>query len=385
MTLFRRILFWTHLACGLVAGVVIAIMSFTGVAIAFEAEILAWIDRDVARVVAPAGATPRPLAELRAAVAAAHPDFKTTTIVVPRDPAVAYTFRAGREGHLYVNPYTGASASPRSGPAHDFLHALEDWHRWLGRDGDSRPVGRVINGVCNLAFLGLCVTGLYLWFPRTWSWRAFRPLLWFVRAAQGKVRDFNWHNVIGLWSAPVLIVLTATGVVISFNWAHKLVFVAVGDEPPKSRDFRMMAVPPPPVPAPAAGAVPLDADALFAAATRARPDWESVGINFPPKPDAAKPADVVVFTPAPFSTAGRVQLFIDPFPGDVLRQTTFADRSPGLRARVWMRFLHTGEAFGLPGKIIAALATAASLVLVYTGFALSWRRFFPRRNLVQGD
>lgn len=91
----------------------------------------------------------------------------------------------------------------------------------------------------------------------------------------------------------------------------------------------------------------------------------------------------MVFTPAPFATAGRVQLYLDPFRGDVLRQVAFADRSPGLRARVWMRFLHTGEAFGLPGKIIATLATAASLVLVYTGFALSWRRFFPRRNPVQ--
>ncbi|MBX3749798.1 MAG: PepSY domain-containing protein [Opitutaceae bacterium] len=384
MATFRRLLFWTHLACGLVAGVVIAIMSFTGVAIAFEQEILAWVDRDVARVTVPAGATARPLAELNAAVAAAHPDFKATTIVVPRDPAAAYTYRAGREATLYVNPYTGAIATPRSGPAHDVLHELEDWHRWLGRDGDGRAAGRLVTGVCNLAFLGLCVTGLYLWFPRAWSRRALRPLLWFVRGAQGKARDFNWHNVIGLWSAPVLIVLTATGVVISFPWAHNLVFRAVGDEPPKSRDFRMMAVPPPPVPAPAAGAQPLGADALFAAAIRARPDWESVGLNLPPKPDPAKPADVVVFTPAPFATAGRVQLHLDPFRGDVLRATTFADRSPGLRARVWMRFLHTGEAFGLPGKIIAALATAASLVLVYTGFALSWRRFFPRRDLGQG-
>lgn len=243
MTTLRRIFFWTHLACGLVAGVVIAIMSFTGVVIAFEHEILDWIDRDVAHVIVPAGAAPKPLAALNAAVAAAHPDFKTTTIVVPRDPAAAYTYRAGREATLFVNPYT-APAAPQSGPAHNFLHELEEWRRWLGRDGDGRAAGRLITGACNLAFLGLCVTGLYLWFPRTWSRRALRPLLWFVRDARGKTRDFNWHNVLGLWSVPALLVLTATGVVISFGWAHNLVFRAVGDEPPKSRDFRMMAVPP---------------------------------------------------------------------------------------------------------------------------------------------
>lgn len=56
--------------------------------------------------------------------------------------------------------------------------------------------------------------------------------------------------------------------------------------------------------------------------------------------------------------------------------TRFQDRGTGMKARVWIRFLHTGEAFGLIGKIVATLATAASLVLEYTGFALSWRRFF---------
>jgi hypothetical protein len=45
-----------------------------------------------------------------------------------------------------------------------------------------------------------------------------------------------------------------------------------------------------------------------------------------------------------------------------------------------LRFLHTGEAFGFIGKVIATVATAGSLFLVYTGFALSYRRFFLRRT-----
>ena len=32
------------------------------------------------------------------------------------------------------------------------------------------------------------------------------------------------------------------------------------------------------------------------------------------------------------------------------------------------------------GTALAALACLAGVVLVYTGFALSWRRFFPRRR-----
>ena len=40
-----------------------------------------------------------------------------------------------------------------------------------------------------------------------------------------------------------------------------------------------------------------------------------------------------------------------------------------------MRFGHTGEVFGVPGQILAGLASAGGCVLVWTGFALAWRRF----------
>jgi uncharacterized iron-regulated membrane protein len=39
----------------------------------------------------------------------------------------------------------------------------------------------------------------------------FRPGL------AGRARDFNWHNVIGIWCAPVLLVLTLTGAIMSYQ------------------------------------------------------------------------------------------------------------------------------------------------------------------------
>ncbi|WNZ58636.1 PepSY domain-containing protein [Myxococcus sp. MxC21-1] len=45
-----------------------------------------------------------------------------------------------------------------------------------------------------------------------------------------------------------------------------------------------------------------------------------------------------------------------------------------------LRFLHTGEALGLLGQLVAAIASLGGVFLVYTGFALSWRRFFSRRR-----
>jgi uncharacterized iron-regulated membrane protein len=37
--------------------------------------------------------------------------------------------------------------------------------------------------------------------------------------------------------------------------------------------------------------------------------------------------------------------------------------------------LHTGEAGGVVGQLVAGLASAGGAVLVYTGAALGWRRY----------
>jgi hypothetical protein len=40
-----------------------------------------------------------------------------------------------------------------------------------------------------------------------------------------------------------------------------------------------------------------------------------------------------------------------------------------------MRFAHTGEVLGIPGQTVAGLVSAGAVVLVWTGIALTLRRF----------
>ncbi len=383
----RKLLFWVHLGAGLTAGIVIAIMSITGVAIAFEEEILAWVDREVSRIEtpAPAGAAPLTVTELTERVEAARPAFKITSATMPRDADAAYRFYAGDEGPLYVDPYTGAMNESRAGSTHEVIHTLEEWHRWLGASDGLTSTARLITGISNLALLVLCATGLYLWFPRRWSRRALRPIVGLMSGYRGKARDYNWHNVFGFWSLPLLALLAATAVPISFTWGHKLVFALAGENAPEARNYGMMAAPSPVVPTPPAGSAPLTVDELFAAVQRAFPEWEFIDMPWPDSAaaDPTKPLAAGVTLPDYMPSRAYVPVELDPFTGAVLQAIRFQDRSPGLQARVWIRFLHTGAAFGVPGKIIASLVTAASLVLVWTGFALSWRRFFPRTKQPQ--
>lgn len=384
-SIFRKTVFWIHLVCGLIAGVMIAIMSITGIAIAFEEEILDWVDREVSHVVVPEGAKVWSIDEMHQRLKIERPEFVASDVVVSSSADAAYVFLQGRKARMFVNPYTGEVSDSNRATAHDVIHEVEMWHRFLGMQGEeSYLIGRMINGVANLAFLVLCVSGLYLWFPRKWSGRALKSILLFKWSAKGKARDYNWHNVFGFWSLPVLVLLAATAVVISFEWGHRLVFTLAGEEAPKSRNFGMMAVDTPVVPTPAAGSERLGYESVLKRTQEAFPDWLRIGLPLEvaeaEEGVETQPLSLNVYVPDYMPSRGWIPVEVDPYTGEVLQAVRLQDRSPGLQARVWVRFIHTGAAFGTVGKIVATIATAASLVLVYSGFALSYRRFFGKKR-----
>ncbi len=431
----RRALFWLHLVAGLVAGLLIALLCFTGVVLAFEKQIVAYVGRDAATVSIPANATPLPLDELASRARAAQPDARLTAITVRPDPAARVTFAFGRETTLLADPYTGELRLPGAARTHAFMHLMTDLHRTLGFHAEAtRPVGKAITGAANVAFLVLAITGLYLWWPRTWSWRGLKAVATLNLRLSGKARDWNWHNALGLWSAPVLIVLTLTALPISYRWANNLLYTLTGAVPPAQNAGPSAQPPSPDVPQPPPGARPLSLDALLAAARAATHNWTEITLRLgggreagsrpepsvnrqrrqapdtatlppstataptaaatpaasspagtsepstaePPRPRSPQAVAVAVHTADQSPRFAPTTLHLDPFTGAVLRTDTFSDQPVARRLRSWARFLHTGEALGWPGQLVAALASAAGLVLVWTGFALSWRRFFRR-------
>jgi len=70
----------------------------------------------------------------------------------------------------------------------------------------------------------------------------------------------------------------------------------------------------------------------------------------------------------------RSTLVFDKTTGEIVRSQTFNDQTAGERARSWMRFVHTGEFYGVAGQTIAGIASAAGAMLVFTGLALAVRR-----------
>jgi uncharacterized iron-regulated membrane protein len=269
--------------------------------------------------------------------------------------------------------------------------------------GESRTTGKMIAGACNFAFLGLAITGLYIWWPRKWNWRALKPSVWFV-GSKGKARDWNWHNVIGLWSAPVLIVLTATALPISYSWVTGLISRLDDTQAPVPE-----AAPRASTPAP--GTERANIQTLLAAVQHEIPDWKQITLRLdggaggrgggrggspaggPRFGNASEPAakrqtasrgvspiTATVREHGSWPRTSNTTLSLNPFTGSTLGREGYADLTPSRQVRAWTRFLHTGEALGPAGQFFAGLASLAGCFLVWTGFALSWRRFFRKRS-----
>ena len=423
MQLFRKILFWCHLATGVSVGLVVLVMSVTGVLLTYEKQMLARADARAVRVPAPApGARRLPVDVLMQRVARAESGTPTTVTWLAGEAApvrVAY----GREKTVYVDPYTGAVLGQGARGMRAFFRGVTDWHRWLAQSGDGRDRGKMITGAANLGFLFLVLSGLYLWFPRNWTRGAFRGVLFFRRGLRAKARDFNWHHVIGFWSFVPLAVIVASATVISYPWASNLVYRLAGEEPPApqapgggapggatarapsgergarpeggARDGRVRGEAAPRGEGGARGEGgrrgeggagtrggdgPLLAgvDPLLTTARGKVDGWRTISMAMP------KSADAPVVFNIDRGTGGqpqkRASLTLDRATGAQVKWEPFAAGTTGRKARSILRFAHTGEVLGIIGQTIAGLVSLGAAVMVWTGLALTLRRFAAWRG-----
>lgn len=371
MTVFRKSIFWLHLVLGVVGGVVIFIMCVTGAALSFEKNILEMVESDQRRV--PVGDVQLPPSVLVARVLEEKPNARPASLASQNDPAAAMTVSLGREGSVFVDPYTGAITGEGSKATRAFFGFMTDLHRWLVMSGDGRPIGKAITGACNLMFLGIAITGIYVWFPRNITWKRLRPRTWFRKNSTAKARELNWHTTIGFWSSLVLVVLTVTAAVISYQWAGNLVYTLTGNEVPKqSPPANASQTPPPPF------TVPANIDILWSTAASQSPTWKSISLRLP----VTKEAGFTIDEGKDWNIFGRASLTLDAANASVVKWEPYAEKNSASQIRTWMRFTHTGESFGIVGQIIGFIACIGGAFLTYTGFALAFRRLaaFIRRQ-----
>lgn len=371
---FRKILFWVHFAAGITAGVVIFIMSISGLLLSYERQIVAWADnRPPVNVPA---ANPQRLAQqklLSTVLGALPAGLSITRLTINAEPRAPLTVSLSDGSTVLVDPYTGAVL--KRSVARRVFHTIEDVHRALALGlMQRRSTGTTITGVCNAGFLFLVLSGVYLWFPRKLSRRAIRAVVWFDPRKRGKARDFNWHHVIGFWCSLPLIVIVFSGLLMSYPNLLKMAETKTPSQAPGAGASAQLAPPSSPRAAPTL-------DSLFAAAEKKVPRWQAITMRFSSSESSALGFSI--------STGEGVRpdhwsrLTLDTKTGATVRWQSYEEYGAVRKVLAWGRWLHTGEALGIAGQSVAALASAGAALLVWTGLSLAWRRLFRRAKAAE--
>jgi len=386
---FRKLIFWPHLIAGSLAGIVILIMSVTGVLLTYERQIIDWADMRSLKPAPTALGSPRLEPEELIAKVRESAGSTPVAITIRSEESAPVAFSYGREKTIFVDSRSGEVLGEGSAGTRKFFREMTVWHRWLGAEaGPSQATGKAITGASNLMFLFLVMSGFYLWFPRQWTWQHLKPITWFRGGLSGKARDFNWHNVFGFWMAIPLFFVVVSATMFSYPWATQLVYTLTGTEAPApiakgkggEGKKRKGSAKGEKKGAPAAlESLPADAplDGLNAAIGKAQdavPGWLIVSARI------GGPLSITVDKAERGRPDLRSAFAVDRETGDLRLTESFSGYNTGRRVRTWLRWIHTGEAGGFAGQTLAGIASLAGVFLVYTGIALALRRFAAWRE-----
>ena len=326
--MFRKVLFWLHLSAGVLAGLIILMMSVTGVLMTYERQLQSWEDGPY--YYQPAPGEQRLTVDQLILAANRTEGFETDNLILASADNAPFIARMGRSQTQHLNPYTGEIYTPHSDSLSGFFADVRSLHRWFMTTGEARSTARDITGAANLLFLFLLLSGSYLWLPKVFTWGTLKVRVWFNPLANTTAaRDFNWHHVFAFWAAIPLIVIIPTASVFNYGWANTLVYTLAGDTPPE----RSNSAPPNPQDEPR-NAVSLDVLASTAQSYSA--NWKTLSFSLP-----APGAQNVTFT-LDEGNGGEPQkrhtVTMNRVSGAAVAYVPFTDQSPGMQARRWVRF-----------------------------------------------
>ncbi len=382
--MIRTVVFWLHLSVAVVAGLVVLMMAATGVVLSLEETVTGLVERryfavpvaeDGRGAMARGRLAPEDIVAAvegggETAQADATQPFVATALMYRSDPRAPVRVEAGRERYAYVDPYTGAVRGVGPGRVEGFFEPVEGWHRWFNVSSGSVRRARALTGAANVAFLFLLLTGPVLCWPRRVSRKALADGLRLRRGAKGAARDFNWHRVVGIWSVVPLAAIAATGIATSYPSVGDRAYPLVGWAVPAGGGG--VALRGAGEGGDVAGTASGGLTGVLAAAQAWDPSWRTLLLTLPRANDAEVRVELQL------GRAGQPQktgvLTVDVATGAVREWRSFAAESPARRTQQFLRYAHTGEYWGLGGRLAAGLFSLAAALMVWTGLSLAIRR-----------
>ena len=288
------------------------------------------------------------------------------------------TRRAAGEGRLdrdspkpseiFVDPYTGAILGERNwgefgATRSHFVPMVYRLHMslFLGE------AGQWITAAVAATWIVTLLIGAVLAAPRLrLLGRAFR-----VKWRAGRARTFfDLHRSVGLASFVVLVVIAFTGLYMNIPAVVEPALAAVAPFTERPPSVRTQGA--------AREAVwKVGWDAAYGRARAEHADDPVAGIG---RIEARGYYQVRFLPPGDIMDSGTIRYFVDGRDGRLLGRFDHREGTAGDKIRTWQFPLHSGQGFGLAGRILVCVTGLVPLLLAFTGLWLWLRRTRLRRR-----
>lgn len=384
--MFKKIAARLHLWLGLTAGLVVLISLLAAAVFVWEEELTEWYHHEKL-FVKEVKAARLPFHQLLQMARGASIDSSITFVRMENDPrrTIAFgnyqaatqkgwTYASSADDYslIYVNPYTGEVQGKRD-LRYDWIFGTRMLHQCLLLNYD---VGHYIVGFATLIILIMVVTGIVLWWPKNKA--AFKQRIWFRWKPSTKWRRKNYdvHNIGGIYSFLLIIIFSLTGLVWTFDWWEDTVYRMLGNNPKEV--FRK--APPPSVVAAedTAGAF----DVALGDINKRLPHWLSINLSVPVAPYKTPINAFVRYVSGKSGWDESDNYNYHPVTGEMYFATTHDEKTLGAKWRNSNYAIHVGSIYGWPTKVLATLIALFCASLPVTGFYIWWGRRKKGRRLV---
>ncbi|MDQ6480031.1 PepSY-associated TM helix domain-containing protein [Dyadobacter sp. LHD-138] len=222
MTILKKINAWLHLWLGLASGIIVFIVALTGCILVFEQEFKSltqpWLHAE-----RPANAPYLLPSVIREKVSPLFPEKEISGIWYYGHEKTAKV-SMNSDSSVFVNPYDGKVVAIVH--EEDFFHWVLEGHTelWIEAKIGETGIGETIVSYATLIFFILLITGLILWWPKKWN-KSNRDKSFKIKwSARFKRINYDLHNVLGFYSLLVALIITITGLSMSFAWMSKSIY-----------------------------------------------------------------------------------------------------------------------------------------------------------------
>ncbi|MEO7086007.1 MAG: PepSY-associated TM helix domain-containing protein [Gemmatimonadaceae bacterium] len=352
---FRAFLF-THRWLALVVSLPLIAVAVTGGAIVFEGAIDRALNPSLNYVSSTGPAVS--LDTLAAHASAATNGGPVLAISPSLSDDRAATAVAGKGLSVYLDPHTGAVLGTRSSADREksLARRLHVIHVHLF----GNAIGGTIVGISTIVALAIVLTGLFVW---------WRDKLWRINThASWKRIAFDIHHATGIITSLVLIVITASGLVIHYETLSDAIDKLNRSPPPPAQ---------PKQPAADSSAVTISYDRAAQSAMTALPGAAVISVSIQPSPKA--PVTVGMRFPEDHTPGGRSRVILNRFSGAPLSVVNTRTAELGTRINNVRRSLHTGDVYGKTTEGIWLAAVVAMVAQIVTGVLMWWNGRPARR------